>query len=87
MPAPVSTSMAKAAITAVMPRLSCAARSAERISTGVMSLSWMPVKWALKTVASFWIMRSSAETGRCTSLFFTVSSLSSSTMMKLFASR
>ena len=62
-------------------------KRAERIRTGVMSLSWMPVKWALKTVASFWIMRSSAETGRCTSLFFTVSSLSSSTMMKLFASR
>ena len=74
-------------ITAVMPRLSCAARSTELMSVGVMSGSRMPVKWALKTAASFWIMLCSAETGRCTSLFFTVSSLRSSTMMKLLASR
>ena len=46
----------------------------------------MPVKFALNTAESLAIMSCPTLTGRCTSLFFTVSLLIIATIMKVFAS-
>ena len=78
--------MAKAAMTEVTPMVSSAARSVELMSSGVTASSVMPVKPELKRLdrrcTSFW----STDTGSFTSLFFTVLSLSMTTMIKVFAS-
>ena len=73
-------------MTLVMPSVSSAARSAEESSSGVTLSSVMPVKLALNRLDIFCIMLWVTETGRCTSLFFTVLLDSSTTMIKVLAS-
>ena len=84
--ASLSTSMAKAAMTDVMPMVSSAARSAALIISGVICPSETFVKLALNRDESFLIMLSVTETGRCTSLFFTLLLESITTIIKVFAS-
>ena len=78
--------MAKEAMTPVRPIVSSTARSAERMTSGVMRSSVMPVKLALKTEARRCIISWPTDTGRRTSLFFTVLLLIITTMIKVFAS-
>ena len=78
--------MAKEAMTPVRPIVSSTARSAERIMSGVIFSSVMPVKFALKTEDRRCIMSWPTETGRWTSLFLTVLLLIIATIMKVFAS-
>ena len=74
-------------MTPVRPIVSSTARSVERMRIGVIRSSVTSVKFALKTEDRRCIMSWPTETGRRTSLFFTVLLLIMATIMKVFASR
>lgn len=78
--------IAKEAMTPVSPIVSSTARSVERMSRGVILSSVISVKFALNTEESLCIISCPTETGKCTSLFFTLLLLIIATIMKVFAS-